>query len=71
MKIHFFRKEFVCFRDVSLDAILSHPGANLDPFLPNLGGYLVRILADLPPVWTNLRLTWANLHPTLGNLQAF
>ena len=58
--------EFVCFGDVSLDAILSHPRANLDPFLPNLGGYLVRILANLPPVWTNL----GQLGPTCTQLWA-
>ena len=42
-----FRTEFVCFRDVSFDAIFGQLGANFDQLFYQFGGYLVQICANL------------------------
>ena len=63
----FFPKNFVCFRDVSLDAILGHPKTNLDKFLPNLGGTrpdFWRTWNQFGPLWDRLGPTWVRLGPT-------
>ena len=77
-KIIVFHLEFVCFRDVSLDAIFGQLGVNLDQFYPTwellgpnldqLGANLVQLGVDLGHFGPNFGQLKAKFDPTWANL---
>jgi hypothetical protein len=69
MKIIVFPLEFVCFRDVSLDAIFGQLGVNLDQFYPTwelLGPNLDQLGANL----VQLEVALGHFGPNFGQLKA-